>query len=509
MSDIHRREFVKQAAAIGSVIGVPYTQSAHGDSSGNGKAPNVLLIMTDTQRLDDMGAYGNPVIKTPSLDSLANTGVRFDNCHTQYPACMPARATVFTGRYPMAHGVWSNGVPLPEDETTLAHVFAQHGYRTGGAGKFHFLPHYPYRKNPLPTMDTHPEPLYGFQEFHLGEDGRSGEHWQWIEKNYPAYVNKPDHEIPIELHNTYWTVSHTIDFVKQCAADKEPFFAFCSFVDPHQGYNPPSPYREMYKPEDMPPPIRRENELEGSRFQPLTEGVMGRYNEKLSHNRAQHYAEMTFIDDNVGRLIETLDELGIRENTLIVFVSDHGDMLGDHWLWWKGPFHYAGCTNVPLFFNWPGEIESGKLVAGITQQTDVLPTILDLVGLDCPDGVQGKSLKPLLTSKEKDTGYEFAYIESVSSGEYHPEYFDHQGKGRKRKPENPIDTLTIRSDEWRFTYYAAQGKGELYDLKKDPNEFENLWDDASYNDVKNELMVRLLDHVAKTRDPLPMKIRPY
>ena len=120
--------------------------------------------MTDTQRKDDMGAYGNSVISTPHLDSLANTGVKFEQCYCACPACMPARASVFTGRYLNAHGVWSNGVPLPKDEITLAHVFAQNGYRTGGAGKFHFIPHYPYR-SPMPTMETHPEPFYGFQEF--------------------------------------------------------------------------------------------------------------------------------------------------------------------------------------------------------------------------------------------------------------------------------------------------------------------------------------------------------
>jgi arylsulfatase A-like enzyme len=465
--------------------------------------------MTDTQRLDDMGAYGNPVIKTPNLDRLANTGVKFNSCYTQYPACMPARAVIFTGRYPMANGVWSNGVPLPNDETTIAHVFAANGYRTGGAGKFHFLPHYPYQKTELPTMKTHPEPFYGFQEFHLGEDGRSGEHHQWIKENYPEYAGKPDHQIPIELHNTYWSAQHTIDFIKKCNENDEPFFAFCSFVDPHQGYNPPSPYREMYDEADMPDPIRREGELEGTRFESMAnKGAMKRHTDRLAYMRTQHYGEMTFIDDQVGRMVETVETLNLRDNTIIAFISDHGDMLGDHWLWWKGPFHYAGCTNVPFFINGPG-IQQGKTANGICQQTDVMPTLLELAGLEIPLGVQGKSLQSIATTDETETGYDYAYMVSVSNGAYSPDYL-----GKSKRPEDgkitgKTDTLTIRNHQWRFTYYTHSQDGELYDLENDPNEFTNLWDDPKYREKREELMMKLMTHTASARDPLPLRTRPY
>ncbi len=503
MAETTRRTFIKQ-----SLVTTPILSSSFARTTQANTKPNVLLIMTDTQRLDDIGAYGNPIIKTPHLDSLANTGVRFNNCYTQCPACMPARATIFTGRYLMAHGVWSNGVPLPQNETTIAHVFAQNGYRTGGAGKFHFLPHYPYRKNPLPTMDTHPEPFYGFQEFHLGEDGRSGEHYLWLKENHPEHADKPDHEIPIELHNSYWSASHTIDFIQDCTKKNEPFFAFCSFVDPHQGYNPPSPYREMYKEEDMPPPIRKEEELQNNRFIKMIEGNMKRYNERLAYHRTQHYGEMTFIDDSVGRIIQTLDELNIRNNTIIVFVSDHGDMLGDHWLWWKGAYHYPGCANVPFFINWPGHLQSGKVVEGIVQQTDIFPTLMELTGLEKPSGIQGKSLTNVLTTDSYDTGYEFAYLASVSSGEYSPNYLGPH-KPKNGKIQNPTDTLTIRSLKWRLTFYTNEKTGALYDLEKDPHEFQNRWDDAAYASIKNALLLELLNRTAATRDPLPLRIRPY
>ena len=485
MVEISRRGFMKQ---IGSVAGA-WSLAALGSRSGAAPArgrqrPNVLLIMTDQHRKDAIGAYGNPVIRTPHLDALAAGGVRFENCWVQHAACMPSRACLFTGRYPMAHGVRRNGVPLSENETTLADVFRRNGYRTGGAGKFHFLPHYPYR-SPLPMMETHPEPYYGFEEFHLGEDGRSGEHWVWIRRNHPEYDKTPDSTIPLELHNSHWSASHAIDFIRTCAGKREPFFAFCSFVDPHHGYNPPSPYREMYRREDMPAPIQREGEFDDKpphlkkRMQ-RREGV----GKDVAYNRTQYYGEVTFIDDSIGRILKTLDELEIRDNTLVIFTSDHGDMLGDHGLYFKN-LAYPQSASVALLFHWPGHIRQGKVVTGIVQQIDILPTILDLVDLETPAGVQGRSQASLLTTDGTDTGHEYAYIEHVDSD------------------------YTLRSLKWRFTVYPGKPYGELYDLESDPHEFVNFWDDDRFASLKGELMQRLLARIVETRDPLPIRDKPY
>jgi arylsulfatase A-like enzyme len=486
MNGISRRELIKCTASVAAAVSVSHVLPAESQARSNAdrSKPNVLLIMTDQQRKDSIGAYGNPVIKTPHLDSLAAGGVRFENCYVQHAACMPSRACIFTGRYPMAHRVRSNGVPLPKHETTLAHVFARNGYRTGGAGKFHFLPHYPYR-SPLPMMRTHPEPYYGFQEFHLGEDGRSGEHWVWIKENHPQYHKTPDHQIPLELHNTFWSASHTIDFIRKCAGRGEPFFAFCSFVDPHHGYNPPPPYRDMYKAEDMPEPVRKADEFNDkpphlkARVKRL-EGV----SKNVAYNRTQYYGEVTFIDDAIGRILKVLDELKIRDDTLIVFMSDHGDMLGDHRLYFKG-LAYPQSANVPLIFNWPGHLRKGKVVNGMMQEIDVFPTIMDLVGMGCPPGVQGRSQAKVLTTDSENTGYDYVYTEHASSD------------------------YSLRSPKWRFTYYPGKDYGELYDLQRDPHEFVNLWDQEKPADVKRELTTILLDRIVSTRDPLPIKKKPY
>lgn len=460
------------------------------------RRPNVLLIMTDQHRADALGAYGNQVIRTPHLDALARGGVLFRNCWAQHPVSMPSRASIFTGRYPSAHRVRSNGVPLPRHEKTLAQVFLDNGYRTGGAGKFHFIPHLGRQ---LPTMETHPEPFYGFQEFHIGEDGRVGEHGLWLEREHPEYARKRDNEIPIELHNTYWTASHTIEFIRRCAARGEPFLAFCSFVDPHHSYNPPPPYRDMYKESEMPPPVIRAGELADK--PPFFEAWSKQYqnfNQRVRYHRTQYYGEVTFIDDSIGRILAGLDELKIRDNTLLVFTSDHGDLLGDHGLFFKGPFHYRACANVPLLFNWPGRLRSGKVVEGIVQEIDLFPTITELAGVANPPGVQGRSQRALLSTDGNDTGYQSALIEFAVSG----------ATAAGIAAEFP-DLYTIRSLRWRLSYYPGKEYGELYDLEGDPHEFVNRWRDPGLEAVKRRLKDELLERIVEAHDPLPVREELY
>ncbi len=491
MAGFTRRAFL-QAAAGG-------TAAAARSETGRRSRPNVLLLMSDQHRWDAFGFTGNSVIRTPNFDKLAAGGTRFTECWAQHPVCMPSRASIFTGRYPSVHGVRTNGVPLPRTETTLAQVFAENGYRTGGAGKFHFIPHYPYG-SPLPTMDTYPGPYYGFQEFHIGEDGRSGEQWEWIKKNYPEYHRKPDHEIPLRLHNTYWAASHTIDFIRRCVRRDEPFFAFCSFVDPHHAYDPPPPYRDMYREEDMPRPIGRAGEHEGKPA--YVAGLVKRYRrwcDRVLYHRTQYYGEVTFIDDSIGRILDALEEFGVRDNTLIVYLPDHGDLLGDHNLFFKGQQHYRECANLTMLFNWPGKVKAGKVVEGFVQEIDVFPTIAELVGLPRTPGVQGRSQVEALTTDSASTGYDSILIEHAIHGETAPGV---------PVPDVP-DCYTVRTKEWRMTYYLALGTGELYDLESDPKELYNRWGDAKLGAVRRKMKNLLLDRVLAARDPLPVRENRY
>lgn len=489
--EMTRRQVLTGAAGAGLASGAQAPRESK---------PNVLLIMTDQHRMDAIGAYGNGVIRTPNLDALAAGGTRFTNCWTPHPVCMPSRASIFTGRYPSAHGVRTNGIRLAKHEVTLAQAMRDSGYETFGAGKFHFIPHYPYR-SPLPTMETHQEPYYGFQEFHLGEDGRSGEHWMWIQKNHPQYHAKPDHQIPVELHNSYWVASHTIASIERCAQAGKPFFGFASFVDPHHAYNPPAPYRDMYQPKDMPPVVARQEERDDKppHYADLYQ-MYKSWGDPAKH-RAQYYGEVTFIDDSIGRILKALEERKLRENTLIVFLSDHGDLLGDHHLYTKGPFHYRHCAAVPLLVNWPGHVRKGKVVEGITQTIDVMPTILDLVNGKLPEGVQGRSQKAVLTGDSRDTGYASALVEYGTSGV--------SDADAGIKDRQSVDLWTLRTDKWRLSYYPRWKTGELYDLESDPEEFRNVWAATKYDTDQRRLKEELLDRVLLAHDPLPRREKPY
>ena len=488
MSKLSRREFF-QASSAGAAVAA--------SSAAVSSRPNVLLIMADQFRWDAMGAFGNSVIRTPNLDAIAAGGTRFTECWAQHPVCMPSRASIFTGRYPSVHGVRSNGVPLSRHETTMAQAFLKNGYRTGGAGKFHFVPHY-HRQ--LPLMESHPDPFYGFEEFHIGEDQRAGEQAEWMKRYHPKYAGKPDSEIPIELHNSYWSASHTIDFIRRSANRGEPFFAFCSFVDPHHAYNPPSPYREMYKEKDMPAPYRREGEHEGKpEFIQRRVASHRRLVERFRYLRTQYYGEVTLIDDSIGRILKALEDYKVRDDTLIVFTPDHGDLLGDHDLFYKGQLHYCGCANLAQLVNWPGHVKAGKVVNGLVQEIDVFPTISELAGLPGTPGVQGRSQAAVLTTDAEDTGYSSILIEHAITGE--------------QKPEVPAaaspDLYTLRTRRWRMSHYPGVDYGELYNLEADPHEYVNRWSDPGVASARRQLKDELLARIAGAHDPLPIREKRY
>ena len=310
-------------------------------------------------------------------------------------------------------------------------------------------------------------------------------------------------EIPLELHNSTWSADHTIRFIQDCHQNGDPFFAFCSFVDPHHSYNPPSPYREMYNEADMPAPIRREGELD-SKPEPVRKRALARseQNENVAAARTQYYGEVTLIDDSVGRILEVLDDLGIRENTIIVFTADHGDLLGDHFDWYKGFVHYEQSASVPMIYNWGSRLQQGKRLGNIVQSIDIFPTLSDLAGVTLPSGVQGRSQVPALTTGITATGYDAAFIDSYVDGIENPDI------AQTGVPQEP-NVYTLRSLKWRYSYYVGEEYGELYDLESDPNEFVNLWDDAGLEQVKHQLKDELMERIIKARDPLPVRTHPY
>ena len=493
------------------------------DAGALKRRPNILLIMADQLRYDALGCYGNTQIHTPNIDSLALNGATFDNHFIQNPVCSPSRCTILTGRYPKNHGTRDNGIPLRDEELTFPQVLQANGYRTAAIGKMHFTTQFRPKVN---EEDDWPEDRYGFEVVHTTCDTKTGEYLDWLKAKSPRDYEivkmqgerkaKEDRasaadkdtsgppqvypsDVNPEYHQSAWIADRTIDLINEADPDR-PFFALCSFVDPHHPFDPPASYSTMYDPDKLAPPVCQEGELDDKppHFRRHRTG-RGFSNEKYDYRRlsahdwgevkAAYYGMISLVDYNVGRILDALRQKGILDDTLILFTSDHGELMGDHGLLFKGPFLYDCLIKAPMVVQWPGVVPKGARYAQLTEHVDIMPTILDYAGIRVPYGVQGMSMGPILRG-DSGAGRAFALTE-----------FNCYDWG--------LNIKTITSRDYKLTYYAGERFGELYDRNADPDEFVNHWDDPDYADVKAELLKQLTDRIIETEDTLPIRIGKY
>lgn len=487
------------------------------------KKPNIILFMADQLRYDAIGCYGNNEIRTPNIDKIALSGSAFDNHFIQNPVCSPSRCSVLTGRYPKNHGTRDNGIPLRDSEVTFPEVLRNNGYLTAAIGKMH-LTSLLVEKND--EHDDWPEDKYGFDIVHTTCDNKTGEYLDWLKeispKDYkivkeqgekkiredkasaadkdvsgPPQVYKS--EIDPKFHQSAWIADKTIELIENAQEDK-PFFAFCSFVDPHHPFDPPSPYDKMYDPDKLSLPIKRDGEMEDKPPHFLRHMIgKGYSNEKYDYRKlsdhdwrvikSAYYGMITLIDENVGRILNALEEKGIENDTLILFTNDHGELLGDHGILFKGPFHYDCLIKAPMIMKWPNVIPQGSRYSQITEHIDIMPTILELAGIRTPYGVQGISMASILRG-DKGSGRDYAMTE-----------FNCYDWG--------LGVKTLTGKDYKLTYYAGENYGELYDRNEDPNEFRNLWNVEEYKDVKEILIKKLMDRIIETEDSIPLRIGKY
>ena len=322
------------------------------------KRPNIILFMADQLRFDALGCYGNNEIHTPNIDSLALNGSTFDNHFVQNPVCSPSRCTILTGRYPKNHGTRDNGIPLRDQELCFPEVLREHGYRTAAIGKMHFTTQFVPKEN---EEDDWPEDRYGFEVVHTTCDTKTGEYLTWLrersEKDYQVVkmqgerkaredrasaaekdTSGPPQVYPSDIdpryHQSAWIADRTIDLINE-ATPERPFFALCSFVDPHHPFDPPAPYSTMYDPDRLSLPVRRDGELEDKppHFRRHRVG-RGCSNEKYDYRqltdhqwgevKAGYYGMISLVDHNIGRVLQALRDKGIEDNIRLYFGSDWG-----------------------------------------------------------------------------------------------------------------------------------------------------------------------------------------
>ncbi len=472
----------------GAGLATARSDSAPQARPGN-RPPNIVLITGDHLRWDHVAANGNPAIVTPHMDRIAREGVNFTQAQTVGVACAPNRASLFSGRYPNAHGVLRNGIKMPETEVTLTHILRENGWYTGQMGKLHFWPHAGGRNH----REYHSP--YAFHQMRLSDepgcyDDAFG---RWLDAQGPEVRRKANVPMPGERKafdyyvfegderttHAHWVGSETVRFIEE-SKDK-PFFVHAGFYAPHPPLNPPQSMLDLYTNRRLPPRLYRNNE---AKYAPpgvrkAMERLAGTPESTWTEYRKFFYAMVSNLDHNVGRILDALDRSGIGEHTIVVVTSDHGDYLGDHNLNSKSALPYDGSMHIPLLFRGPG-VPRGAKVDGLCEIVDVMPTLLDLAGLTPPKGNQGLSLTAAMTGGRTK---EFAYQESR-------------------------DNRIVRDAKAKYCFWR-NGEEILFDLEKDPDEFRNIAAEPAVRALKDEMRIALIRRSMEVLDPLPEIVAPY
>ncbi len=496
---------------------------------------NVLFVITDQQRADHNGFMGNAVLATPNLDVLARRGMVFDNAWVSNPVCMPNRSTIMTGRMPSAHGVIFNDRSLDWGANTFVRRFRKSGYRTGLIGKSH-LQHgmsknsvVAFRGEPsgalpfasgwdqiedferyLDGAPDDPADFYGFDHIELSIDHGalvSGHHLRWaLERggNQKDLVFDQDRDAPgsdhsshwrqiyrpaypEELHSTNFVTERTIAFIESAEKVRRPWLAWCSFPDPHHPMTPPGRWFDRYKAADVILSPSRHDSLADA---PAHLKLFSRIHPKdqrnwvapcgfgsdalLAEAVAATYGMIGMIDDGVGRIMAALTALGVRDNTIVVFTSDHGDMMGDHGLFLKGFMHYRGTLQVPMVIDAPG-LAAGRSTS-LASSIDLGPTLMDLCGVASYDGIQGSSLAPVLRDPATSVR-PWVLIE------------DDLPIITSRLTPIPSRTRTLLAGDYRYTR-NSKGEEQLFDLRNDPLEMHDICDHAA---VRSDMLASMTD----------------
>ncbi|MCG9128757.1 sulfatase-like hydrolase/transferase [Candidatus Poribacteria bacterium] len=479
------------------------------------KPPNILWICTDQQRFDTLGCYGNEFVITPNLDKLASEGLLFQHAYCQSPVCTPSRASFLTGRYPRTTRCRQNGQAIPSDETLVTKLLQDAGYVCGLAGKLHLAP-----CNPSVCKGTEQRIDDGYNQFFWSHDPADAwsthDYIQWLEDKGLNRDSKPFpnstyvRTIPSEEHSqTTWSVEKAMAFITNASRLKQPWLFSVNMFDPHHAFDPPIAALERYRNilDNIPLPNYVDGELNNK---PIWQQIdhKGAYGGKSGYPyqemteddhrwvTAAYWAMIDVIDKQVGRLIHFLDEIKQRENTIIIFTSDHGEMLGDHGIYLKGPYFYEPAIRVPLIISGPNMLNNGQHSDELVELVDLAPTLMEAAKLKPYKGMQGKSLYPILTGTNTLNSHR---------DDVYCEYYNAMGWHR----EPTANATMVRNKKYKIVAAHGTNSGELYDLEDDPKETNNLWKKSEYQDVKLTMQDRLIDRMAWTVDPLPERQAPW
>jgi arylsulfatase len=462
---------VSRRDAILGLGGLALAATSRVGKAGAQSKPNILLLMDDQHRADCLGIVGNKAIRTPNLDRIGREGAVFRHAYSSVPSCIAARAGLLTGLSPWHHGLLGYSKSAAHYSNEMPGLLREAGYYTTGIGKMHWSPQ---------------RTLHGFHRTILDESGRKespdfvSDYHKWFHEQAPDldpdatglgwndYDAKP-YALPERLHPTRWIGDRAVEFLNEYERT-EPFFLKVSFERPHSPYDPPKRFFDMYKDVDLPPAAvgdwAERNACRGQKLPSDTwRGDLGA--EQVRRSRQGYYGSISFVDEQVGRILEVLERRGQLENTLILFVSDHGDMTGDHYLWRKS-YAYEASAGVPMMVRWGSNFMSekrGKFVDEVVELRDILPTFLDAAGVGVdPKRLDGRSVLNLVRGK----------------GQGWRKYLDLE-HNICYSPENHWNAVT--DGKVKYIFHARDGRQQLFDLVNDPEEMHDLAGDAGHVDM--------------------------
>lgn len=424
--------------------------------------PNILLIMSDQHSPHVLGCAGDEVVRTPILDQLAERGVRFDSAYCGNPLCVPSRMTFLTARHGSDIQVWTNRCRLQSDIPTFVHHLVNTGYKTVLCGRMHF---------------SGADQRHGFEQRIIGDVHAKLEHIPVSTTGQTAdgvKVAGPGHTAYSRYDEEVTRVC--CQFMKSWDENPQerPFFMTVGYVLPHCPYIAPKRLFDEYLEKIHLPQIPQsyhdslhpfmQSWRENRMVDELTD-------DQVRVARAAYYGLVTLMDELIGEILKTLAETRFGEDTLVIYTSDHGEMAGEHRMWWKSSF-YDGSVGVPLIFSWPGHLAEGLTITEIASLLDIGPTLVEFAGGDPMPHVHGRSLRGFLTQGE--------------IADWHNTAFAELGGLRGDAPGR-----MIRRGSWKLNYYHGYDRPQLFNLESDPGEWNDLGDDDSYAAIRDELLAEV------------------
>lgn len=481
-----------------------------------GKKPNIVIIMTDQQRADLRRGEGYELDTMPFVDSLSENGVDFAGAYTANPTCMPARVSMLTGRYCGAHRVRTNHNAEDALYTKdMLDVLKESGYVTALCGKNH-------------SHRSHDDFDFCAPMGHLGAlSGKNSLETTPEDEEFERFMNKTDFigsetasVGSVKQQMPYRSVTSAFDFIDNHTKNS-PFFLWLSFAEPHNPYQVPKPYFDMFSPESLPEEAYDDKAVRGKGFRyswikDVWKKLLGEDSDRhLQRMRSNYHGMLRLIDDQIKRFAQGLSERGLAEDTIVLFLADHGDFAGKYGLMRKGPDLPDVLCRIPMIWFGAGVKAQGRIDGKFASITDVFPTVCDIIGAKLPFGCQGKSLLPILKGENiPEHEFDEAYCESGFSGLYwnDDDDLDLITEGACKKGRASLDCLNswtqcgqvrmLRRGDYKLQLDML-GTGYLYNLKNDPDELCNLWEDKACKEVKAQMLASLAAFMMRAEDPIP------